>query len=35
MPYKRNVDLPESVKDNLPEKAQDIYRGAYNGAWEN
>ena len=35
MPYQNNSDLPESVKDSLPEKAQDIYRGAYNSAWEN
>jgi cation transport regulator len=34
MPYKRNSELPDSVKDNLPEHAQDIYREAFNSAWE-
>jgi len=34
MAYNKNIDLPESVKDNLPEHAQDIYREAYNAAWE-
>ena len=34
MPYKNNSDLPESVKDNLPQHAQDIYREAFNSAWE-
>lgn len=34
MPYGRNVELPDSVKDNLPEHAQDIYREAFNSAHE-
>lgn len=34
MPYQTNADLPESVKDHLPEHAQDIYRAAFNSAWE-
>jgi cation transport regulator len=34
MPYKKNSQLPEGVKNNLPGKAQDIYREAYNSAWE-
>lgn len=34
MPYKQNNDLPDSVKDNLPDHAQDIYREAYNSAWD-
>jgi cation transport regulator len=34
MPYKNNNELPDSVKDNLPEHAQDIYREAYNSAWD-
>ena len=34
MPYKRLSDLPDSVRDNLPEHAQEIYRAAYNSAWE-
>lgn len=32
MPYKKNSDLPESVRDHLPEHAQDIYRETYNAA---
>lgn len=34
MPYKTNNELPDSVKNNLPEHAQDIYREAFNNAWE-
>ncbi len=34
MPYNHNSDLPESVTDNLPDHAQDIYREAYNSAWD-
>lgn len=34
MPYKANKDLPQSVKNVLPEHAQDIYREAFNNAWE-
>jgi len=34
MPYRSNQDLPDSVKDNLPEHAQAIYREAFNHAWE-
>ncbi len=34
MPYDRNDDLPKSVKDKLPAYAQDIYRSAYNSAWD-
>lgn len=34
MPYQTNKELPDSVKENLPEKAQDIYREAFNSAWE-
>ena len=33
MPYAGNSDLPESVKDSLPEHAQEIYRKAFNSAW--
>lgn len=33
MPYRTNSDLPERVKNNLPEHAQDIYREAFNSAW--
>lgn len=34
MPYDKNSDLPESVRNSLPEHAQDIYREAYNSAWD-
>ena len=33
MPYDSRSDLPESVRDNLPAHAQDIYKEAYNSAW--
>lgn len=34
MPYQRNEDLPPSVRNALPEHAQDIYRAAFNNAWQ-
>lgn len=34
MPYKNIEDLPESVKNNLPKHAQEIYLAAYNSAWD-
>jgi cation transport regulator len=34
MPYKTLEELPESVKDNLPKHAQEIYKEAFNSAWE-
>jgi len=34
MPYDSRKELPDSVKDNLPEQAQDIYRAAFNSAWQ-
>ncbi|WP_341790393.1 ChaB family protein [Rickettsia endosymbiont of Polydrusus tereticollis] len=34
MPYKNNASLPESVKNHLPKHAQDIYREAFNHAFE-
>lgn len=34
MPYHQNTELPSSVRNNLPEKAQEIYRKAFNSAWE-
>lgn len=33
MPYASIDDLPISVKSHLPIHAQEIYRGAFNGAW--
>jgi cation transport regulator len=34
MPYRTNRELPDSVKDNLPSHAQDIYREAFDSAWD-
>jgi len=34
MPYEQISDLPDSVRDNLPKHAQEIYRAAFNSAWE-
>ncbi|HVV92993.1 MAG TPA: ChaB family protein [Hyphomicrobiales bacterium] len=33
MPYTSNAELPPSVRDHLPEHAQDIYRSAFNHAY--
>jgi cation transport regulator len=32
MPYDNSSELPDSVRNNLPEHAQEIYRTAYNSA---
>ena len=34
MPYLTNSDLPASVRDHLPAHAQDIYRAAFNHAFD-
>ncbi|WP_045217105.1 ChaB family protein [Desulfonatronovibrio magnus] len=34
MPYDKNSKLPDQVKNNLPQKAQTIYRKAFNAAWD-
>lgn len=34
MPYRSNRDLPENVSHVLPPHAQDIFREAFNHAWE-
>ncbi len=34
MPYKSIEDLPDSVRNHLPTHAQEIYREAFNNAWE-
>lgn len=34
MPYKTRGELPDSVQHSLPEHAQDIYKDAFNNAWE-
>ena len=33
MPYRINSDLPSSVRNHLPDHAQDIYREAFNHAF--
>ena len=33
MPYKEKSDLPSSVKNHLPEHAQEIYLKAFNAAF--
>ena len=32
--YKDISDLPDGVKDNVPKHAQEIYKEAFNSAWE-
>ena len=34
MTYSSKSELPDSVRDNLPEHAQDIYKEAFNSAYE-
>lgn len=34
MPYNNILELPDSVKDNLPKHACEIYLAAYNNAWD-
>jgi cation transport regulator len=34
MPYKSIHELPDSVKQNLPVHAQEIYLTAFNHAWD-
>jgi cation transport regulator len=34
MPYQSTNELPESVRHVLPSHAQDIYKEAFNSAWE-
>lgn len=34
MPYAHRSDLPDSVRAHLPDHAQDIYKEAFNSAWE-
>ena len=35
MHYLSNADLPPSVRNYLPSRAQDIYLAAFNNAYEN
>ena len=34
MPYSSISELPDSVKDHTPKHAQEIYKEAFNSAWE-
>lgn len=34
MPYSTNDELPVSVRGHLPEHARDIFREAFNHAWQ-
>jgi cation transport regulator len=34
VPYNKTSELPASVKDHLPNHAQEIYKSAFNNAWE-
>lgn len=34
MPYDSVKALPESVREHLPQHAQEIYKEAYNSAWD-
>ncbi len=34
MPYAANDELPEHVQQHLPEHAQDVFREAFNHAWQ-
>lgn len=34
MPYETNAELPENVRNVLPKHAQDIYRKAFDSAWD-
>jgi cation transport regulator len=35
MPYASIDDLPASLRSHLPHHAQEIFRSAFNAAWEN
>lgn len=34
MPYTKLSELPESVRNSLPKHGQEIYKSAFNSAWE-
>ncbi|MFS2223792.1 putative cation transport regulator ChaB [Pantoea sp. B65] len=34
MPYQSKSELPDSVKNVLPAHAQEIYKEAFNSAWD-
>ena len=33
MPYASISELPDAVRDHVPEHAQEIYKEAFNSAW--
>jgi cation transport regulator len=34
MPYEQLQELPETVREHLPKHGQEIYRSAFNSAWD-
>lgn len=34
MPYRTLSQLPDAVRDHLPKHAQEIYKEAFNHAWD-
>ena len=34
MPYESISELPKQVRNSLPEHAQEIFKSAFNNAWE-
>lgn len=34
MPYSQKTELPQGVQNSLPKHAQEIYKEAYNSAWD-
>lgn len=34
MPYLTISDLPQAIKNHLPTHAQEIFRAAFNNAWD-
>jgi cation transport regulator len=34
MPYRTLSELPDAVRDHLPKHAQEIYKEAFNHAWD-
>lgn len=34
MPYKTKAELPDTVQENLPAHAQEIFKDAFNNAWD-
>jgi cation transport regulator len=34
MPYKKKSELPEQIKNNLPDHGQAIWKEAYNSAYD-